>query len=1100
MNIGTLIATIGGDVTPLKGALGQANAALNKFSDQAEKNAEALKQQFRGLTTIGDSMKNTGKSMSMFLTSPLIGAGIAAGKLAVDWEQGMAKINTTAQLPKEGLKALGDQIYKLGMEAGADLSKVPEAYEKIISQTGDATLSTEIFTAALKGAKAGFTDISVVSGALAQSLSAIGAGKATAQEVTDVLFAAKRVGAGEFADFANYVPSLIASAKGVGVSWKETAGAFAYMTGKGNDAASSTMLLQNAFNALGKSEITGGLKKAGISVFDTSGKMRGLSDIFTEVGNKMNGMNDEAKSKWLESIGLKDQQAKQAFMVLSSETDKLKIAMDATANASGELNMALNMAKNPAQAFSEAMSKLKGAGIGFGEILLPAITSVIESISSLLGWIGSLTETQKKWVIGIGAVVAAIGPLLFGLGFIISNVIPKLITGWGAMIKVFEAVKNAMVLLNAAAMANPWMALAVALVAVGTAIYYFSNKAKELSVSQKAVNDVQKEAKKNIVDQKIATEELLKVAADETKGLGQRQEAVRKLNEISPEYFGNLTVETANSKEAQTACENYTKALENQALVKAAQDKIDKLRADNANAEIDGTKRNVTFLQKAGAAFQDLVDKRTYGQILNDKGVSNEIQANKDYEESIKALEKVKADAMAGLNADPIQAAALRKKENEATLAGLKEIADRNKSTKTESLGLLKDMEAELKKVQDLSGTFMTAKGEANNNEKINALTQKIEDFKTKVANIGKTDMTLKMSVQDTSMKKIKAPEIDLGGRKTDVFGGLGADLTKIRTDFSNATDSTNIFTNALKSTQGVQIKPYDIGTIGATKDITDANDVLVKSQQNVDDAFLAAKNNAKIMGESFNGTAVKATLLKAEVDKLNSTVDSTGNIVSGNVAAVNELGKAYRDAAAAAQFGQTMGDAMRSSLNSGFAAIGDSLGKMLAGTGTMQDGLQAVLGIILDFGSEFGKALIAVGVAKMALDELFKAPGMGLVAIGAGIALLALVGAVKSKFVKGNGDTGGSGEVAAPTAGKLSSVPAYASGSLSIAPHLAMVGDNPNASRDPELSMPVSKLQRYLDTSGGQSNIPAVIHLIASGENLEAIINTRQKRSNNLR
>jgi TP901 family phage tail tape measure protein len=419
MNIGTLIATIGGDITPLKGALGKANEALNKFSDQAEKNAEALKQQFRGLDSIGNGLATAGKKMSMFLTLPLLGAAAAAGKMAMSWEEGMAKINTTAQLPKEGLKALSDQIYKLGAEAGADLSTVPEAYEKIISQIGDAARSTEIFAASLKGAKAGFTDVSVVSGALAQSLSAIGDSNTSAQEVIDTLFAAKRVGAGEFADFANYIPSLIASAKGVGVSWKEVAGSFAYMTGKGNDAAASTMLLQNAFNALGKSDITNGLKSAGIAVFDNAGKMRGLSDIFTEVGDKMNGMSDQSKSAWLESIGLRDQQAKQAFMVLSSETDKLKLAMDATANATGELETALGMAANPAQNMAQVMTNLKGVAIGFGLVMMPAINSMISGLSSLLGWFVGLSDATKKWIVGIGAVVAAIGPLIFIVGKVI---------------------------------------------------------------------------------------------------------------------------------------------------------------------------------------------------------------------------------------------------------------------------------------------------------------------------------------------------------------------------------------------------------------------------------------------------------------------------------------------------------------------------------------------------------------------------------------------------------------------------------------------------------------------------------------------------------
>lgn len=84
---------------------------------------------------------------SNLITNPitLAGAGLfAAGKSAMNFEEGMAKINTTAQLSQAGLEKLGDNIRKVGVEYGADLTTVPETYEKILSQTGDVALSNDI--------------------------------------------------------------------------------------------------------------------------------------------------------------------------------------------------------------------------------------------------------------------------------------------------------------------------------------------------------------------------------------------------------------------------------------------------------------------------------------------------------------------------------------------------------------------------------------------------------------------------------------------------------------------------------------------------------------------------------------------------------------------------------------------------------------------------------------------------------------------------------------------------------------------------------------------------------------------------------------------
>ncbi len=425
------------------------------------------------------------------LTNPLVlaGAGVAAvGKLGVSWETGMAKINTTAQLSEAELDKLGSTIKKLGVDAGADLNGIPTAYESIISQTGDAAWSTEILKASLLGAKAGFTSVEITSKAAAQSLSAIGKGKATAQEVMDTLFAAKRVGAGEFSDFANNIPGLIASGKNVGVTWKEVSGAFAYMTGKGNDAATSTMLLQNAFTALGKSEITGGLKKAGIDVFDSTGKMRSLVDIMKELSGLTSTMSDQQKSNFLESIGLKDAQAKQAFSVLTDETGKLQEAMNATANATGEMQAALDQTNTPMNKIKEIWSKITGIGLSLYKAisvllnpvlwvlggLFEGIAWVVDSVGGAWNWWIGLLKEGNPLIWGLTAVIGSLSIALalhalvlnassigYGLAAAASGV-------WSAITWVATAAQWAF---NAAIMANPVGAFIAILIGVAAAVY-----------------------------------------------------------------------------------------------------------------------------------------------------------------------------------------------------------------------------------------------------------------------------------------------------------------------------------------------------------------------------------------------------------------------------------------------------------------------------------------------------------------------------------------------------------------------------------------------------------------------------------------------------
>ncbi len=89
MNIGSLIATIGGDPTPLQNSLKQAETAMDAANKNMAKSVETLDQSFK---RVGQSMQDFGKKASLYLTAPIVAAGGYAIKMASDYNESINKV------------------------------------------------------------------------------------------------------------------------------------------------------------------------------------------------------------------------------------------------------------------------------------------------------------------------------------------------------------------------------------------------------------------------------------------------------------------------------------------------------------------------------------------------------------------------------------------------------------------------------------------------------------------------------------------------------------------------------------------------------------------------------------------------------------------------------------------------------------------------------------------------------------------------------------------------------------------------------------------------------------------------------------------------
>ena len=413
-----------------KAALNEAETSLNEYKNRLKEVDEQLKfgkasieEYTEKVQKAGEKVKNEGSGMTKKVTTPILAAGVASAKMAIDFEDSMAKVSTIADATEIPMDDMQKEILDLSNQTRISAEEIAQnVYDSISAgqKTGDAV---NFVSNSTKLAKAGFADAGAALDVLTTIMNAYGLKASEVTNVSDMLIQTQNLGKTTVADLASSMGKVIPTANAYGVSLDELCAGYAIMTANGVATAESTTYMNGMLNELGKSgtNVSETLKeKTGKTFKELMDSGMSLSDVLKIISDAATENNKSFSDMWSSS-----EAGKAGMILLGDSAENFNGVLEQMQNSTGATNTAFEKLDTNSTKIKKATNELRNDAIDFGttlmEELAPIIENIAEKISEFTEWFNGLSESEKQTIIQIGLIVAAIGPLLIALGTVVSG-------------------------------------------------------------------------------------------------------------------------------------------------------------------------------------------------------------------------------------------------------------------------------------------------------------------------------------------------------------------------------------------------------------------------------------------------------------------------------------------------------------------------------------------------------------------------------------------------------------------------------------------------------------------------------------------------------
>jgi TP901 family phage tail tape measure protein len=430
VDAGTVVIRLIADAKGVAAGFAQATGATRGYASQ--------------VAAMGAGAARVGKGMMKWVTLPVLAAGAASVKLALDFDKAMTDLEAMVGMSADEVARFKEEILDLAPAVGKTPQELGEAFYFIASSGLEGAAAMRALKASAIASAAGLGDTKVVADAVTSAINAYGESALSATKATDILVAAVREGKSEPEEFSSSIGAVIPLASKMGVEFGEVSGIMAAMSLNGTNAAKAVTQISSMLSAAIKPSEAGAkvLKSIGMSYGDLRKEIadKGLMPTVTRLDKAFKG-NVETLGELFPNI-----RALRGFLALTGpEAEKYAGIIDRVSKAQGDAARGAEIAlAKPGARLAKAWAGIQANLIKVGDIMLPVFADIADSVTGLTRSFDGLSDSTKQWVVKFALAAAATGPILIlfskivALGGAVAGVISAVAPMAGALSAAFS--------------------------------------------------------------------------------------------------------------------------------------------------------------------------------------------------------------------------------------------------------------------------------------------------------------------------------------------------------------------------------------------------------------------------------------------------------------------------------------------------------------------------------------------------------------------------------------------------------------------------------------------------------------------------------------